>query len=208
MTNVESDLNTNCKYNLIMKMSNSNGKRFILTGPPGIGKTTIIKALCSLLQQLNMPVIGFYTEELRRNQRRVGFDVVNINGARGPLARLSEDTQIESKFKVGQYSVLLNEFESMVLPIFQQRDPEKDCVIIIDEIGKMEIFSNKFKEEIQKVFKDEKCIILATIPVTKGRPIPLVESIRNDPRSKLFTVNLTNRNQVPDELLDLITKAN
>lgn len=84
----------------------------------GIGKTTIVKNVCSLFREMNIPVVGFYTEELRKNEQRVGFDVININGGRGPLARIGDSGN--SPFKVGKYTVVINEFESIVLPIFQK----------------------------------------------------------------------------------------
>lgn len=84
----------------------------------GIGKTTIVKNVCSLLQEINMPIVGFYTEELRKNEQRIGFDVINVNGGRSPLARIGDGGN--SPFKVGRYNVLINEFESIALPIFQR----------------------------------------------------------------------------------------
>jgi nucleoside-triphosphatase len=46
--------------------------KIILTGEPGIGKTTIIK---KLLQRLGNRVIGFWTEEVRdkKNQKENGL---------------------------------------------------------------------------------------------------------------------------------------
>lgn len=51
------------------------------------------------------------------------------------------------------------------------------------------MFSQNFKTEIKKVFDCEKNILLATIPIAKGKPIPLVESIRNNPKNEIINVS-------------------
>ena len=57
-------------------------------GCAGVGKTTLVRKVCSSLKETNTPVQGFYTEEVRSGGRRVGFDVVTLCGTRGPLARV------------------------------------------------------------------------------------------------------------------------
>ena len=103
----------------------------LITGQPGIGKTTLIKKLA---QKLPKPLSGFYTEEVRdSNGRRIGFDVVSIERAndRKPLAR---DNCLQRGPKVGKYTVLLSEFESIAIPCLDKNTSCKH--IIIDEIGK------------------------------------------------------------------------
>ncbi|XP_043367312.1 cancer-related nucleoside-triphosphatase isoform X3 [Dermochelys coriacea] len=59
-----------------------------LTGPPGIGKTTLIQKATEALKSSGVPIDGFYTEEVREHGRRIGFDVVTLSGRRGTLSRL------------------------------------------------------------------------------------------------------------------------
>lgn len=61
-------------------------------------------------------------------------------------------------------------------------------MFIIDEIGKMELFSQTFVSMVRDILKNPKSIIIATIPVLKGRPIPFVEEIRNHTQVQVFTV--------------------
>lgn len=56
----------------------------------GIGKTTLTKKIYSALRQTGVEVRGFYTEEIREGGQRLGFDVVTLDGNRGPLARLQD----------------------------------------------------------------------------------------------------------------------
>ena len=108
----------------------------LITGQPGIGKTTLIKKLA---QKLPKSLSGFYTEEVRdSNGRRTGFDVVSIVNAnnRKPLAR---DSCLQSGPKVGKYTVLVSEFESIAISCLEKGTSSK--YIIIDEIGKTGVFS-------------------------------------------------------------------
>lgn len=56
---------------------------------PGVGKTTLCKKVYEVLKHKGVRVQGFYTEEVRNSQKgsRVGFDIVTLDGQRGPLAR-------------------------------------------------------------------------------------------------------------------------
>ena len=56
---------------------------------PGVGKTTLCRKAYEVLKDKGIKVQGFYTEEVRNSQKgsRVGFDVVTLDGQRGPLAR-------------------------------------------------------------------------------------------------------------------------
>ncbi|XP_050345791.1 nucleoside-triphosphatase THEP1 [Nymphalis io] len=183
-------------------MMEKNIKFFIITGDPGVGKTTLIKKLCTLLTSKGVKSIGFLTEEVRRNRCREGFDVVTLNGTRGRLARDQNLLQYPAKYTVGKYGVLIQEFENVALPSINKTN-EFQSVVVIDEIGKMEFFSSKFKSRIMEIFTpDSKNLVLATIPARKSDP--LIESIRNNSMTKVWTVTRQNRNNIQEEILNEI----
>ena len=104
----------------------------LITGPPGVGKTTLVQKLYKTIKK---PVFGFYTEEIRgSNDTRLGFDVVSFDHERNrkPLAREHSE---EMGPKIGKYTVLLTEFESIALPCLQKAISEDNGTIVIDEIG-------------------------------------------------------------------------
>ncbi|KRT85091.1 hypothetical protein AMK59_1561, partial [Oryctes borbonicus] len=151
-----------------------------------VGKTTLIKKLNYQLKEHNIITNGFYTEEVRNDKGyRIGFDIVTLDGKRGKLARCLNETPSHqhTKFKLGQYVVFTAEFENLVLPLFKK----KTEAMIIDEIGKMESFSQKFKNIMQAYYKKDNILILATIPFRKTQ-IPFIEEIRDNSKAKLFII--------------------
>ncbi|XP_032521522.2 nucleoside-triphosphatase THEP1 [Danaus plexippus] len=177
---------------------------FILTGDSGVGKTTLIKKIVSILNKKGIKTKGFYTEEVRNNGVREGFDIVTLNGVRGKLARDQNFLTIKSKYTVGKYGVLVKEFEDISLASLEKLNCSERDVMVIDEIGKMEFFSTSFKFRIKDIFSSEcENIVLATIPSRKSDPI--IESIRNDKRSYVWMVTRENRNILHDEIVNKIS---
>ncbi|KAK5649227.1 hypothetical protein RI129_000256 [Pyrocoelia pectoralis] len=178
----------------------------LVTGPPGIGKTTLIKKICAKLKQSDIPVIGFYTEELRNQlKRREGFDIVTLEGKRGRLARTSEGLLPGDPrtCRVGQYYVFPNEFEQLVLPLFKDA---KNVVLVLDEIGKMELFSGKFVENVHNVFQQKNLCILATVPIKRGR-IPLLEYLTSNNKVLTVSVSQDNRDTLLNEICDVFERT-
>ncbi|XP_041352439.1 cancer-related nucleoside-triphosphatase-like [Gigantopelta aegis] len=182
-------------------------RHVILTGPPGIGKTTLIHKVCGSLKEASIPTQGFYTEEVRAGGKRTGFDVVTLDGQRAPLARVGSDTSHGGReYRVGQYSVELKSFEQTALPVLSLKKMESGHypVFVIDEVGKMEMFSKSFIQAVGKTLSAAKTTVLATIPIPKGRPIPFVEEIRARKDAVVFTVSRENRDALLAEVFQAV----
>ncbi|XP_037677056.1 cancer-related nucleoside-triphosphatase isoform X2 [Choloepus didactylus] len=167
-------------------------RHVFLTGPPGVGKTTLIQKVSEVLKSSGMPVDGFYTEEVRQGGRRIGFDVVTLSGTRGPLSRVGPvPPPGKREYRVGQYVVDLTSFEQLALPVLRNADSSSgrgQRVCVIDEIGKMELFSQTFIQAVRQTLSTPGIVILGTIPIPKGKPLALVEEIRNRNDVKVFNV--------------------
>uniref|UniRef100_A0A8D0E9A6 Nucleoside-triphosphatase, cancer-related n=1 Tax=Salvator merianae TaxID=96440 RepID=A0A8D0E9A6_SALMN len=181
-------------------------KHVFLTGPPGVGKTTLIQKVTEVLKSSGVPIDGFYTEEVRERGRRVGFDVVTLDGRRGVLSRVgSGSSTARHEYRVGQYVVDLTSFEQLALPLLRNVDHGSSAlrkICIIDEIGKMELFSQSFIQAVRQILSGSGTVILGTIPIPKGKPLGLVEEIRSRKEVKVFNITKENRDSV---LQDVVT---
>ncbi|KFO77075.1 Cancer-related nucleoside-triphosphatase, partial [Cuculus canorus] len=159
----------------------------------GVGKTTLIQKVTQALKSSGSPIDGFYTEEIRERGRRIGFDVVTLSGMRGPLSRVSPDSSTSRReYRVGQYVVDLVSFEQLVLPMLRNVNHGSDAdrkIFVIDEIGKMELFSQAFIQAVRQTLTGSGTVLLGTIPIPKGKPLDLVEEIRSRKDVKVFNVS-------------------
>ncbi|MEW6408667.1 MAG: NTPase [Nitrospirota bacterium] len=138
----------------------------LLTGKPGSGKTILIKRI---LSETKLNAGGFYTEEIRVNNQRQGFKIVTLNGKDGILAHVN----ISGPYKVGKYGVNLEALEQIVVPVIRQAI-QKNELIIIDEIGRMELFSSSFKDAVIEAMQCGKPV-LGTIML---KPHPWADGIK------------------------------
>ncbi|PLV58659.1 NTPase [Thermotoga sp. KOL6] len=162
----------------------------LITGRPGVGKTTLIKKLARLLQNAG----GFYTEEIREAGKRVGFKILTLDGKEGLLARVG----FPSVFRVGKYGVNLRDLEKIGVKALEKAIAEKD-IVIIDEIGKMELFSDKFRQVVEKAFDSGKDVI-ATIKKSKDN---FLDKLKNKKGVIIFEMNEKNRDRLFDEIAEL-----
>ena len=167
-------------------------KHILLTGKPGIGKTSVVKKVIPLL---GVDAGGFYTEEIRELDRRMGFRVVTLDGEDGVLAHV----EFNSNYKVGKYRVDLVSFEKVAIPALE-RAMEHKSVVVIDEIGKMELFSMKFRELVSKILDSEKSLLC----VIKENGDTFTENIKKRKDVTILTVNYENRDTLPEKVLEIL----
>jgi nucleoside-triphosphatase len=168
--------------------------KILLTGLPRCGKTT---AVMKIIAHLDMDKIaGFYTREIRQDGVRKGFSWQRLDGAVGTLAHID----IISPFRVGKYGVDVESFEKSVVPILDIEKTDTK-LFVIDEIGKMECFSQEFVAAIRRLFKSNKSV-LATVAL-KGSG--LISEVKNDPNTKLFNLTRHNSKKTIDEILQYLS---
>jgi nucleoside-triphosphatase len=163
---------------------------YLLTGQPGTGKTSIIK---QALAGLEGKAGGFYTEEIRSQGVRQGFRLVTLNGQTATLAHIN----FHSPYRVSKYGVDVDSLDKVGVSALNQAMRECDLVVV-DEIGKMELFSAKFREAVQSVISSGKRL-LGTIMLS---PNPYADAIKRQPQVNLVTVTRTNHQPVQQELQD------
>ena len=173
-------------------MMNLKKKNLLITGLPGVGKTTLIRKLSEELNPFHP--VGFYTEEIRERGVRKGFELINLEGKR----KLLSHKEISGPYEVGQYKVDIEGFEDFIGSISFFSSSSR--LIIIDEIGKMECFSLRFQEILKEIFDSDKRLI-ATIAL-KGTG--LIAAVKKRKDVKLFEITKKNRESLLSEILTAV----
>jgi len=162
----------------------------LLTGTPRVGKTTIIRKVISNIKR---GCAGFYTEEMREGNQRVGFRLITLNHKDCILSHKN----IKSRHRVGKYGVNLECIEHIGVTSILE-GIQKKRVIVIDEIGKMELFSKNFQEVVIKAL-DSESPVLGTILF---RPHPLCDKIKKREDVEIIEVTTENRDRLPDTIIE------
>ncbi len=173
--------------------------KIFITGEPGVGKTTLVK---KVVERLGDRAVGFWTEEVRdrKTKRRKGFKVVTTDGKE----KLFASKTFTSKHLVGSYGVNVKRFEEVALPVLERALKEGgDRVVVIDEIGKMELFSKRFRDLVRDIAYDPKLTLIATLPIRDVHP--LVKELRRLPGAILIELRKSNREGMEEEILKLLT---
>jgi nucleoside-triphosphatase len=161
----------------------------LLTGPPGCGKTTVVRRVVQALG--GQRLAGFYTQEVRERGQRFGFEIVGLDGQRCLLAHVDWPSQL----RVGRYGVEPTRLEPIIQAELGQSPGEVD-VYVIDEIDKMECLCPSFVEAVRGVLASP-APVLATVALKGGG---LIAGVKARPAVRLVTVGPANRDDLPDEL--------
>ena len=164
-------------------------RHLLLTGLPGVGKTTVIKQLADSLGTHQLE--GFFTQEIREDGIRKGFELVTLDGRRQLLSHVN----IPGPHRVGRYGVDLAGFEKLLENLDLRHSPSH--LVILDEIGKMECLSPRFIQEVEALLNSSKMLI-ATVAL-KGGGFPATVRSRQD--CQVATVTLSNRSTLSNTLL-------
>ncbi len=165
-------------------------RALFLTGEPGCGKTTIIK---EVLTKANKSAGGFYTEEIRTKGVRQGFNIFTLDGKSAILAHID----VRSPYRVSKYGVDIESTDEVAVTALEEAIQSKD-VIVIDEIGKMELFSTSFKDAVLHALESEKKV-LGTIMLASH---PWADKIKKRPEVEIVKVTRFNHNEVVKKVLD------
>jgi nucleoside-triphosphatase len=173
-------------------------KVFLLTGKARTGKSTAIKAI---IDQLGSEICGgFYTEEIRDTQDRIGFNCVTISGERQVIASVNSG----SSLKIGRYGVEIGQFEDLPLPAIHN-SLKVNQVTVIDEIGFIQMLSVPFRNLIQEIVLGGEHIIVGTVCVDSH---PVIDNIKKAPSVQLYTMTEANRDFIPDLVVRDLLRVN
>ena len=161
---------------------------YLLTGRPGTGKTSLIKQAVAGLEG---GAGGFYTEEIRSQGTRLGFRLVTLDGQEAVLAHVN----FNKRYRVGKYGVDIESLNRTGV-FALRRAVEHSNLVVVDEIGKMELFSADFREAVKEIVGSGK-MVLGTIMFDSN---PWADDIKRQPQVNLLEVTRANYSQVLDDL--------
>jgi nucleoside-triphosphatase len=167
------------------------GKTLLLTGHPGIGKTTIIR---KIIRELGTLAGGFYTEEIAGPGGRKGFRLVTLDGQEAVLAH--KDIRGRKVPHVGRYGVDVQALDRVGVAAIRRAMAEGK-IVIVDEIGKMELYSRAFRDVAMHAVMS-RSPVLGTIML---KPHPEADALKMLAQVTLWEVNHRTRAELPDRIV-------
>ncbi|MFH1487034.1 MAG: NTPase [Chloroflexota bacterium] len=165
---------------------------YFLTGRPGVGKTTLLR---EVLADLPASAGGFYTEEVRQGGVREGFRIVTLDGQTATLASVN----VPSPHRVSKYGVSIENLEQIGVVALRRAIKTSD-IIVIDEVGKMELFSAQFQQAVLDAIESGKAV-LGTIMLA---PRPWTDRLKQHPRVRVVQLTEANRDVVREEIREVL----
>jgi nucleoside-triphosphatase len=175
----------------------------LLSGNPGVGKTTVLMKTVNALKESGIRVGGMISREVREGGARVGFEIIDIaSSRRGWLAHVNQ----KNGPQVGKYRVNIEDLNA--IGVGAVTGAVENCeVIAIDEIGPMELFSEKFKDAAWKALDSGKLVIAVVHWKAKDR---LINEAKKREDAEIITVTLENREkldkQITEKALEFLKK--
>jgi nucleoside-triphosphatase len=176
------------------------GKRVILlTGPPRSGKSTVVARTAERLKAMGFKVGGVLTLEMAGERGRIGFKILDLwRGREGTLAMVG----LGGGPRIGKYGVNLGDLREVGARAIDAAIEECD-LIIIDEIGPMELLSDEFRGSVARALECGKPV-LATIHYRMDDEFVRRAKGRGD--ALLIEVSPSNREGLPERLCEAISR--
>jgi nucleoside-triphosphatase len=165
----------------------------LLTGSPSVGKTTVLLRVVESLKAKGYSVGGMISREARLGEIRVGFEIWDLSSdARGWLAHVNQ----KSGPQVGKYRVNLDDLNGIGVKAIVKA--VEDCdVIAVDEVGPMELFSEKFKEAVRRAVESGKVVVGVVHWKVRDR---LIEEVKAREDAEIITVTHENRDKIHESV--------
>jgi nucleoside-triphosphatase len=166
-----------------------------ITGSPGTGKTSILLNTIEVLKARGCSVGGMISREVRTCGARVGFEILDLSsGRRGWLAHVNQ----KHGPRIGKYRVNLEDLENIGAEAIAIAVENAD-VVAIDEIGPMELHSERFKEAVKRAVESRKLVVGTVHWKARDR---LIQEISAREDVEIYKVTYENRGDLHGILVE------
>jgi nucleoside-triphosphatase len=169
-----------------------------ITGLPGSGKTQTLLRIIQLLEQEGVRVGGMITEPIVERQHRAGFRITNWATKENEVFA---HEGMKSRVRSGRYGVNLSALEGLGIKAIREARDNAD-VIVIDEVGKMEVESEAFTQSVVDTLDTNKSIVMTLHKKSRN---PLLQDIRRRDELRLLEVTPVNKNLLAFKIVKLLT---
>jgi len=176
-------------------------RHLLLVGAPGCGKTTVARRTAELLRDRGAEIFGFWTGEIRERGARIGFDIESLSGDRAIMAHVG----FKGGPSVSKYGVDVEAVNRIAVAEIRRalREARPAAILVIDEIGKMELFSAEFRDAVTTAIGGP----LRVLATAMTKPHPFVDALKRRPDVETVAITTTNRDRLPELLAAELTKA-
>lgn len=176
-------------------------RHILLVGTPGCGKTTVTRRALELLRARGAEVFGFWTGEIRERGARLGFDIESLSGDRAIMAHV----RFKGGPSVSKYGVDVEAVNRIAVAEIRRalREGRGGAILIVDEIGKMELFSAEFRDAVTTAVGGP----LRLLATAMSKPHPFVDALKRRPDVETIAVTAANRDTLPEFLAVELTTA-
>ena len=172
---------------------------WLVTGSPGIGKSTAVSKVVLRLKSAGIIVGGCTTSERRADGARIGFEIRDLSsGKTGELA--SATSKVGPR--VGKYRVNLTDLGRIGGAALEAASSSSELVVI-DEVGPMELVSPEFRKGVRSCINSGKPMLAV---VHERLEDDLLSELR-DRAEAIVTLTMEDRDQAADELAETLLKA-
>jgi nucleoside-triphosphatase len=172
-----------------------NNRVLLLTGPPAIGKTTVLSKTAVALNAKGYHVGGMISREIRQNHERLGFEIIDLTTTEHSwLAHISQ----REGPQIGKYKINLENLDKIGAQAIYTA-METCEIIIIDEIGPMELFSENFKHAVNTALNSKKLVIAAIHWRTQDS---LIHEARNREDAETIIITFENRGSLSEQIVE------